>query len=48
MAKDSDKKEYFPTKRSTLNCQFASQVKKHFVYCSLIRTCIYSNMFYCE
>ena len=45
MAKDSDEKEYFPARGTTLNCQFASQVKNYVVYCSVIRTCIYSNMF---
>jgi hypothetical protein len=48
MAKDSDEKEYFPARGSTLNCQFASQVKNHFVYDSVIRTCVYINMFDCE
>jgi hypothetical protein len=48
MAKDSDKKGYSTARGNTLNCQFESQVKNYFVYCSVIRTCIYSNMLDCK
>lgn len=48
MAKGSDESGYFPARGSTLNYQFASQVKNYFVDCFVVRTCICSNMSDCE